>query len=54
MSNMYVQARISNFIHRRQATIEGGETVSPRNATKTLGIYYETLALPRRVAKKER
>ena len=51
MTSMYVQSRISNFIHRKVAT-SGEEATSPaQGANKSSGIYYEALAMPRKMAK---
>jgi hypothetical protein len=57
MSNMhtyrYIDAKISNFIHRKLATL--GDAVSDtshHNATVTTGIYYEPLALAQRHPRK--
>ena len=47
-----INARISNFIHRQMATIGEDRAEASRNATTTLGIRYEPMALPHRAARK--
>lgn len=48
MSNIHIDARISNFIHRKLATIGDDTVQASKDATKTSGIYYEPMALPGR------
>jgi hypothetical protein len=43
----YVDAKISNFIHRKLATLGEVTSNTSRRATSTSGIYYEPLAMPR-------
>lgn len=52
MSNIHIDARISNFIHRKMATIGDTTIQTSRDATRTSGIYYEPMALPQRSVRK--
>ncbi len=54
MTSMYVQSRISNFIHRKVATSGEGVSSPAQGASRTSGIYYEAWALPRSAAKEGR
>lgn len=45
-SYRYIDAKISNFIHRKLATIGDVTNTSNKRETASSGIYYEQLALP--------
>jgi hypothetical protein len=52
MSNIHIDARISNFIHRKMATIGDSTIQTSRDASRTSGIYYEPMALPKSAVRK--
>lgn len=52
MSKIHIDARISNFIHRKTATVGEGAVHVSRDAAKTSGIYYEPMALPKQTVRR--
>lgn len=43
----YIDAKISNFIHRKLATMGEVASNTSRQSTTTSGIYYEPMTMPR-------
>lgn len=45
-SHHYLDAKISNFIHRKLATMGDTVDISTKRGSAVSGIYYEPLAMP--------